>query len=70
MSITKVEEINAAIESLPVEEFVRLRQWFCEKDWQEWDKQIARDSESGKLDFLIKEAIDEKDKGKLRAIGC
>ena len=66
--MTKVEEIKAAIESLPEKEFVRLRQWFSEKDWQEWDKQIARDSESGKLDFLIKEAIDEKDKGKLKGL--
>jgi len=66
MSMTKVEEIKAAIESLPEEEFIRIRQWFSERDWQEWDKQIAQDSESGKLDFLIKEAIDEKDKGKLK----
>lgn len=64
--MTKVEEIKAAIESLPEEEFIRIRQWFSEKDWQEWDKQIAQDSESGKLDFLIKEAIDEKGKGKLK----
>jgi len=66
MSMTKVEEIKAAIESLPEEEFIQIRQWFSKKDWQEWDKQIAQDSESGKLDFLIKEAIDEKDKGKLK----
>ena len=64
--MTKVEEIKAAIESLPEEEFIRISQWFSEKDWQEWDKQIVQDSESGKLDFLIKEAIDEKDKGKLK----
>jgi len=64
--MTKVEEIKAAIESLPEEEFIRLRQWFSEKDWQEWDKQIARDSGSGKLDFLIKEAMEEKDEGKLK----
>ena len=64
--MTKVEEIKSAIESLPQEQFVRLRQWFSEKDWHEWDKQIARDSESGKLDFLIKEAIDEKNEGKLK----
>lgn len=64
--MTKVEEIKAAIESLPEEQFIQIRQWFSKKDWQEWDKQIAQDSESGKLDFLIKEAIDEKDKGKLK----
>ncbi len=64
--MTKVEEIKVAIESLPEEEFVQLRQWFSERDWQEWDKQIALDSQAGKLDFLIREAFDEKDRGKLR----
>lgn len=62
----KVEEIKVAIESLPKEEFVQLRRWFSERDWQEWDKQVSQDSQAGKLDFLIKEAFDEKDRGKLR----
>ncbi len=62
----KVQEIEAAIESLPREEFVRLRNWFLEKDWAEWDDQIAADSASGKLDFLIKEALDEKSKYQLK----
>jgi len=55
-TMTKVKEIKVAIESLPERDFVRLRQWFSEKDWDKWDKQIEADSESGKLDFLIKEA--------------
>ncbi len=54
--MTKVQEIQAAIESLPREEYVRLRQWFSERDWEQWDKQIEADSEAGKLDFLINEA--------------
>lgn len=53
MSITRVEEIQVAIESLPYEEYIRLRQWFSERDWEKWDRQIEADSESGKLDFLI-----------------
>ena len=64
--MAKVEEIKAAIECLPEEEFVQLRQWFSEKDWQEWDRQIEVDSESGELDFLVKEAVDEKRSGKLK----
>ena len=38
-------------------EYIRLRQWFSDKDWKKWDQQIEIDSESGKLDFLLKEAL-------------
>ena len=64
----KVEEIEAVIESLSEEEYVRIRKWFSQKDWEKWYKQIATDSESGKLDFLIKEALNEKTKGKLKEL--
>lgn len=57
--MTKVLEIQAAIESLLPNEYVRLREWFLERDWAEWDKQIERDSDAGKLDFLIQEAMAE-----------
>ncbi|MCZ7573322.1 MAG: DUF3431 domain-containing protein [Ardenticatenaceae bacterium] len=66
--MTKVQEIQAAIESLPREDYVRLRQWFSERDWEEWDKQIEADSEAGRLDFLIQEAFDEKAKGRLKEL--
>ncbi len=58
--MSNVAEIKTAIEVLPEEDYVQLRQWFSEKDWQRWDRQIEADSESGKLDFLIKEALNEK----------
>ncbi len=54
--MSTVEEIQAAIESLPEGEYARLRVWFSERDWDKWDEQIAKDSETGKLDFLIDEA--------------
>ena len=66
--MTKIDKIKAAIEALPEEEYVRLRKWFSERDWHEWDKQIEADSESGKLDFLIKEAHSEKAKGNLKEL--
>jgi len=61
-----VDEIKAVIESLPEKEFVQLRRWFTEKDWEKWDRQMEAQSESGKLDFLIREAFEEKHDGKLR----
>ncbi len=64
--MSKVNEIKSAIESLPEKEYVELRNWFSEKDWQNWDRQIEIDSKLGKLDFLVKEAFDEKHMGKLK----
>ncbi|ADE14871.1 hypothetical protein Nhal_1747 [Nitrosococcus halophilus Nc 4] len=44
------------------------RQWFSEKDWEQWDKQIEEEAKSGKLDFLIKEAVEEKSQGRLKEL--
>lgn len=66
--MTRIEEIKNAVVSLPVNEYRKLRDWFLERDWEEWDKQIEADSGSGKLDFLVKEAMDEKSSGKLRKL--
>ena len=68
MTIARVEEIQVAIESLPYQEYVRLRQWLSERDWGKWDRQIEADSESGKLDFLIEEALNEKAQGILKEL--
>lgn len=64
----KVDEIKAAIKGLPDKDYVQLRQWFSERDWQKWERQIEADSQSGKLDFLVKEAFDEKQKGNLKEL--
>ncbi len=61
-----VEEIKIAINSLPEKEYACLRNWFSEKDWEKWDRKIAKDSEAGKLDFLVEEALNEKSRGTLR----
>jgi len=68
MSIARVEEIQVAIESLPYQEYIRLMQWFSERDWEKWDRQIEADSESGKLGFLIEEALNEKAEGILKEL--
>ena len=66
--MSNVEEIKAAIEALPQADYVQLRQWFGEKDWEKWDEEIEADSKSGKLDFLIAEALAEKTKGTLKGL--
>jgi hypothetical protein len=65
-SMTQIEAIQAEIESLSSEDFARLREWIAEQDWQNWDRQIERDSAAGKLDFLRDEVQAAKQQGELR----
>ena len=54
--MTRVETLEAEIQKLTPGEFAELREWLLERDWEEWDEQIERDSTSGKLDELFDEA--------------
>ena len=56
--MTKAKELEAAVSTLPDEEYREFRRWFLEKDWERWDKEIEEDSKTGKLDFLVREAMD------------
>ena len=61
----RVEEIEAAINSLPPEDYRRLSEWFRELEQRRWDEQMDRDSAAGKLDFLFAEAENESAQGLL-----
>ena len=67
-AMSKIDELKAEIEKLPSEEFAEFFQWLSEKDWERWDKEIEADSESGGLDFLVREAHEEKAKGTLKGL--
>jgi len=66
--MTKLREIELAIDSLPEEEYGEFRRWFLERDWTKWDRQIEADSASGKLDFFLMEAQEAKAKGTLKPL--
>ena len=50
-----------------IKDHLRSRR-LSESDWENWDRQIEADSESGKLDFLIAEAFAAKEKGTLKEL--
>ncbi len=54
--MSTVLEIEAAIAKLPPQEIEAIANWLAE--WREelWDRQIAADAQSGKLNSLIQEA--------------
>jgi hypothetical protein len=64
--MSRVEEIERAIEALPPEEFNRVLQRVYELEHERWEAQIDRDASSGKLDFLIEEAREDIRSGRLR----
>ena len=64
--MSKIDEPKADIERLPSEEFAELFRWLSEKEWENWDKEIDADSQAGRLDFLVREAHEEKAKGNLK----
>jgi hypothetical protein len=54
--MTKIEDIEKAVEHLSSEDLAKFRQWFEEFDARVFDGKIARDAKSGKLDELLAEA--------------
>lgn len=63
-----VNEIQMEIETLPQQEYIKLVKWFSERDWKAWDQELIKDSQSGKLDFLLEEARNERKNGQLTDI--
>ncbi len=64
--MSRVEEIEDAIDHLSPGEFQRVARWVREREQQRWDEQLDRDSTSGKLDLLFGEIDDESEGERLR----
>jgi hypothetical protein len=64
--MSRVEEIEAAIDDLTAEEYRRIVQWFRKRDQGQRNSQLDSDSSAGKLDFLFSEAESESADGLLR----
>jgi hypothetical protein len=64
--MSRIDELKADIDRLPSDEVAELFRWLSEKEWESWDKQIEADSQAGRLDFLLREAREEKAKGILK----
>ncbi|MCA2620407.1 MULTISPECIES: hypothetical protein [unclassified Microcystis] len=66
--MSTIEQIEAAILTLPPEQFQQLRQWILEIDYQHWDEQLEKDIADGKLEPLAAEAIAEFKAGHCREL--
>ncbi len=61
-----VERIEQDVRALSPEELAQFRAWFLEYDWAEWDRQLERDVQAGKLDRLADKALRDHAAGKTK----
>ena len=66
--MSKIEELKTDIERLSSEEAAELFRWLSEREWESWDKEMEADSQAGRLDFLVREARQEKNRGTLKEL--
>ena len=59
-----LEELENAVSRLSPDEYDSFRDWFAEFDMTQWDKQIETDSDAGRLDGMIKKALEDYDAGR------
>ena len=64
--MSRVEEIEAAIDVLPPEDYQRFAEWFRERENTRWDCRMDADSAAGKLDYLFNQADAALESGTLR----
>jgi hypothetical protein len=60
------EEIEQAIRALGENEFAQIADRVHALEQERWDAELDRDASTGKLDFLIAEAQEDRRHGRLR----
>jgi hypothetical protein len=66
MGYMSVEEIEQAIRALGEDEFARIAGRIHALEQERWDGELDRDARTGKLDFLIAEAREDRQCGRLK----
>ncbi len=65
---TSVQEIETAVSALPPTQFAEFLQWLEEFQADAWDRQMAEDAKTGRLDSLITRAKQQVDGGQYRQL--
>ncbi|HSR09537.1 MAG TPA: hypothetical protein VLM42_20570 [Bryobacteraceae bacterium] len=65
--MSRVEQIERAIQELSPEEFAQLAQYIRSLEQERWERQLDNEAASGKLDFLQNEVRKERESGTLKA---
>ena len=63
-----IEDLEKAVAKLPPDQFAKFRDWFEQFDAARFDQKIERDAQSGKLDGMADQAINDFRKGRAREL--
>ncbi len=66
--MTKVKDIESAIEKLSKDDLTEFRAWFEEFDAKLWDIKFEKDASSGRLDRVAEQALGDYNDGKCKKI--
>jgi len=66
--MAQLQRLEAEIAALPEDELRRLRSWFDDFVAKRWDREIASDCASGKLEALASEALADYDSKKCKPL--
>ncbi|OHB68000.1 MAG: hypothetical protein A2V70_06640 [Planctomycetes bacterium RBG_13_63_9] len=66
--MTTIREIENAVAKLPPRELSEFSAWFEAFDAATWDKQFEADVNSGRLDAVARQAIEDFSKGKCKEL--
>ncbi|MBX7158447.1 MAG: hypothetical protein K1X66_08700 [Verrucomicrobiae bacterium] len=62
--MSTIQELESAVTRLSPTQYNEFRHWLKEYDNKLWDKEMKEDAESGRLDALAAEALDDLKKGR------
>jgi hypothetical protein len=65
MGRMSVDEIDRAIQALNASEFAQIAERVRSLEQERWDAELDRDASAGRLDFLIAEAQQDREHGRL-----
>jgi hypothetical protein len=62
-----IEDLEKAVAGLPPDQYAEFRAWFEAFEADRFDRKIERDAQTGKLDRLADQAIDDLRKSRAKA---
>jgi hypothetical protein len=66
--MSRVERVEEAVKALDADELAQFRAWFAEYDWAVWDQKLEREVQSGRLDDLADEALQDHASGQTKPL--
>jgi hypothetical protein len=66
--MSTVADIEEALRTLPIQDARTIADWLQEYLEDQWDRQIARDAEAGKLDKLGAQALAHYKAGRVKPL--